>query len=672
MADLNPLPVSPEQRRQIYEALLQRLMAGRTLTSAELQVLAYGIYQDSEVDFAPNVQEIFNHLDTTGSPQAEAFERAIAGADVARPDPVAQQVQDTIVTLGAGGAAAGALGAAKAGTSVIGGAIRGASRASLDMALGGGVGSSAGGLMGGTVGGMIRSILSHPFRSLALGGGVPFVGGLLGFFGDGEQPSGTVDPGADTSPRSQVPSWGQWRGRMSPAPSYTQSDRRVDLSTLIDVLTARRPIAGTVITDEMRAVAEAAGVRPEQLDAIAASTYTPYEEVNPLALGLYNFDSKNFPFGATGAGIPAAPELTSKETQEALEAYRKIQNLGRTSNSFGFLQEDIQSGFEDIVRKTTGQVRPDGQVIQAAFSEYQGQTLLQHVLDAARQYGVPPALLYGIIAHESGFNPRAIGDNGQSHGLVQIYQPAWPGISRTQATNPLFAINWAANHLRNNFAQLGTWEAAAMSHNNPVGAREFAATGTIKDSTRRTQLFNYAANVFGYATQSGIGDEIFGGDLLAAGAGGPRAAGPKDMSARQISDLKAGIRELWEAWMGPGEPDENYLNQWANWIFNGKKGADDVETSIRAMAHGRWPNKPEDLTWTEWATPYKTKIQDMLEIPKLDNVDSLLTRALDSQVEGRDLDLLIRKDDRWQRTANYRDEYSRAAIELGRAFGYTA
>ena len=43
---------------------------------------------------------------------------------------------------------------------------------------------------------------------------------------------------------------------------------------------------------------------------------------------------------------------------------------------------------------------------------------------------------------ESGWHPDAIGDNGTSFGLVQIHLLAHPNITREQALNPTFALNF--------------------------------------------------------------------------------------------------------------------------------------------------------------------------------------------------------------------------------------
>jgi hypothetical protein len=43
---------------------------------------------------------------------------------------------------------------------------------------------------------------------------------------------------------------------------------------------------------------------------------------------------------------------------------------------------------------------------------------------------------------ESGWYTKAIGDNGTSFGLVQIHLPAHPNVTRAQAEDPEFALNF--------------------------------------------------------------------------------------------------------------------------------------------------------------------------------------------------------------------------------------
>ena len=47
--------------------------------------------------------------------------------------------------------------------------------------------------------------------------------------------------------------------------------------------------------------------------------------------------------------------------------------------------------------------------------------LQDYVTELCGQYGVDPALVYGIISVESDFDKDLVGDNGNSWGLMQIY-----------------------------------------------------------------------------------------------------------------------------------------------------------------------------------------------------------------------------------------------------------
>lgn len=53
-----------------------------------------------------------------------------------------------------------------------------------------------------------------------------------------------------------------------------------------------------------------------------------------------------------------------------------------------------------------------------------------------------------VIKCESGWKPGAIGDRGRSIGLVQIYLPAHLEITKAQALNQTFAINFIVDEFK--------------------------------------------------------------------------------------------------------------------------------------------------------------------------------------------------------------------------------
>jgi hypothetical protein len=61
-----------------------------------------------------------------------------------------------------------------------------------------------------------------------------------------------------------------------------------------------------------------------------------------------------------------------------------------------------------------------------------------------------------VIHCESSGNPKAIGDGGKSYGIVQIYLPAHPDITKEQALDPEWAIDWMARQFSYGNARLWT------------------------------------------------------------------------------------------------------------------------------------------------------------------------------------------------------------------------
>ncbi len=144
------------------------------------------------------------------------------------------------------------------------------------------------------------------------------------------------------------------------------------------------------------------------------------------------------------------------------------------------------------------------QIAPRSFNIYQGNTLLEWTALAAQRHGVPVSLLYGMIAHESDYNPNAVGAAAE-RGLAQIHPPSFPGITGSQAFNPIFALNFAAQKLRQRFNTYGSWEIAVAAHNSPKAAAHLAKTGEFEDAKSSA----YVNDVLGRANRSGLGNNIF-------------------------------------------------------------------------------------------------------------------------------------------------------------------
>jgi len=75
----------------------------------------------------------------------------------------------------------------------------------------------------------------------------------------------------------------------------------------------------------------------------------------------------------------------------------------------------------------------------------------------AKHYGVSEEVIHTVINCESGYNSNAVGDGGQSYGLVQIHQPSWHKlISIEESLDPAFAIDFLARNLSEGNGHLWT------------------------------------------------------------------------------------------------------------------------------------------------------------------------------------------------------------------------
>lgn len=71
-------------------------------------------------------------------------------------------------------------------------------------------------------------------------------------------------------------------------------------------------------------------------------------------------------------------------------------------------------------------------------------TIAAYIRYAASARAIDAEALLKTLECESKLNADARGDEGRSYGIAQIYLPAHPEISRAQALDPQWAIDWTA------------------------------------------------------------------------------------------------------------------------------------------------------------------------------------------------------------------------------------
>lgn len=84
------------------------------------------------------------------------------------------------------------------------------------------------------------------------------------------------------------------------------------------------------------------------------------------------------------------------------------------------------------------------------------EEMMVYVNQMASQYEVSARTMKKVINCESRFNKNAIGDGGYSFGLSQIFLPAHPNVTKEQALDPKFAIEFMAEKFSQGKARLWT------------------------------------------------------------------------------------------------------------------------------------------------------------------------------------------------------------------------
>lgn len=104
---------------------------------------------------------------------------------------------------------------------------------------------------------------------------------------------------------------------------------------------------------------------------------------------------------------------------------------------------------------------------QGNLPQWVPQNFQNPILQAAGQYGVPPAVLAAMARQESSFNPQAIGPMtkyGQAHGPWQFLSGTGKQYGITNPYDITQSANAAAKMLKENYEKFGTWDQAVMAH----------------------------------------------------------------------------------------------------------------------------------------------------------------------------------------------------------------
>lgn len=79
---------------------------------------------------------------------------------------------------------------------------------------------------------------------------------------------------------------------------------------------------------------------------------------------------------------------------------------------------------------------------------YSRDEVISLIEKISQQRSISDVIIKTIVNCESQYNTRALGDNGHSRGLVQIYDSYHPNITHEMAYDPVFAVNFLIDNLK--------------------------------------------------------------------------------------------------------------------------------------------------------------------------------------------------------------------------------
>ena len=565
--------MDPGQRRAMYDGLMQQALQGIPLQPGELALIAHGALNDPDTEPTMGLNQFIAKLEAKeeinpNSTQAKEMRDFAHEADKVYSDEFA----NSLIAAAATGLIAGSTSLALRGTSqaFIAGVPKGTSF--LDDVLRQGptgikalrtatnVGKSGLGRVPGR--GMISG-MSTGRKTLLAGGALAGVAAI--FMGMGEErgrQASEVKPQEEQILRKIALNAGYSEEEVNEA--ITELSEGLQPSTdagrlILEMSMRRNPSAFMVDPGTGQSV----NVNPDEIAAESAQTVTGNVPTDPgivgslspdlaamigtldpevagvltQALGVLGQDgdeilpindqilgditiptSPEYQFGVSGGATrgpdgeitpPGMPRLTAPRDIQVIDT-RLVS--GRLSGTEG----------ETVTRPEVA-VPPGGQINPKVFTEVgQNRTYLSLIVSSAQRIGVPVEVLYGVLAHESGFMANAVSADGSEVGLAQIDYQA-EGLKRERALDPQFAIYWMAQRLALFENTYGSWAGAIAALFDPLEGASIRDTGEFTENGKNAQAYTTA--ILQAAMKSGLGPVQFDPrdlpDTAEAAAAGP-------------------------------------------------------------------------------------------------------------------------------------------------------
>lgn len=118
-----------------------------------------------------------------------------------------------------------------------------------------------------------------------------------------------------------------------------------------------------------------------------------------------------------------------------------------------------------VPETTTAETEPPVVLYDVPLDE----ELQLHIIREAEKAGIDPAIVFAIAKKESTYNANAVGDGGDSIGLLQV-QPYWHSgrmerLGCTDLLDPYQNVTVAVDYLSEQLSRYGSMEAALTAYN---------------------------------------------------------------------------------------------------------------------------------------------------------------------------------------------------------------
>jgi hypothetical protein len=157
------------------------------------------------------------------------------------------------------------------------------------------------------------------------------------------------------------------------------------------------------------------------------------------------------------------------------------------------------------------QTYPDGRRHLSGMTKSDLQAL---VVDYAYAYGIDPAIAVAQIQRESGFNPNAVGRDGE-RGLAQILPSTWPqatygAIPWEQAFDPESNLTAWGNYMQWLLDRYGwDYQKALQAYNGGPGNQDRGTASSAAQNYARTILANAGQGSVDYSQTADSPDDSF-------------------------------------------------------------------------------------------------------------------------------------------------------------------